>query len=127
MTKRITISLLGVILFTGCSHKLNFKSSFEKNTSINKEYEITGKLETYSEQGIFLRTLQNRVVLYINNKLVVKSPLNEDYSGRTELYYDSKPLILECGKDNIFSKPKCVVHLDGQNLGMLTFDFDFSR
>ena len=64
------------------------------------------------------------MALYINNKLVVKTVLNKDFSGRTELFYDSKLLILECGKDNIFARPKCIVQLNGENLGTLNFDYD---
>jgi len=125
--KNVAFLLLVMILFTGCSNKTNYKSDFRKNTTLNKEYQITGNIETYNETGFFRTTIQNRVILYINNKLVIKTPLNNDLSGRTELYYDSKPLTIECGKDNVFSQPKCIILLDGQNLGTLNFEYDFNR
>lgn len=106
---------------------MNYRSDFKDNSALEKKHEISGKIETFTQQGFFTSNRQNRVVLYIDNKLVVKSPLNDDLSGRTELYYNSKLLILECGKDNLFAKPKCIVEHGGQNLGTLTFDFDFNR
>ena len=72
-------------------------------------------------------TIHNIVILYINNKLFIKALLNNDYSGRTELYYESKPLIIECGKDNAFSYPKCIIFLDGENLGTVNFEYDYNR
>ncbi len=116
-----------ILFFAGCSSKMNFKSDFRKNNSLNNEYKITGNIERLVETGFFSATIKNVVSLYINNKLVIKTALNDDFSGRTELYFDSKPLIVECGKDNVFSQPKCIILLDGQNLGTLDFQFDFNR
>lgn len=122
------VLLICMILFiTGCSSKMNYKSDFRKNNSLSSEYKITGNIGRSVETGFFSSTIRNVVSLYINNKLVVKTALNDDFSGRTELYFDSKPLIIECGKDNIFSQPKCIILLDGQNLGILDFQFDFNR
>ncbi len=125
--KSIIVITLASVLLTGCTNKLNYKSEFKKNTSLNNEYKINGEIERFTQMGFFSTTIYNRVILYINNKLVIKTALNVDYSGRTELYYDSKPLIIECGKDNAFSQPKCIIYLDGQDLGTLNFEFDFNR
>ena len=124
MVKKLIVSIPMVLLLAGCSYKMNYKSDFKKNTSINEEYVITGNIENSIDQGAFSSTIRNKVILYINNKLVVKTALNKDFSGRTELFYDSKLLILECGKDNIFARPKCIVQLNGENLGTLNFDYD---
>jgi PBP1b-binding outer membrane lipoprotein LpoB len=124
MIKKLSVSMFVILLFGGCSYKMNYKSNFNKNTSINNEYVISGNIENSIDQGAFSSTIRNKVILYINNKLVVKTALNKDFSGRTELFYNSKLLILECGKDSIFSKPKCIIQLDGENLGTLNFDYN---
>ena len=124
MIKKLIVSVPMVLLLAGCSYKMHYKSDFKKNTSIKDEYVITGNIENSIDQGAFSSTIRNKVILYINNKLVVKTALNKDFSGRTELFYDSKLLILECGKDNIFARPKCIVQLNGENLGTLNFDYD---
>lgn len=93
----------------------------------NKNYKISGNIKIYSQQGFFRDTIHNIVILYINNKLFIKALLNNDYSGRTELYYESKPLIIECGKDNAFSYPKCIIFLDGENLVTLNCEYDYNR
>lgn len=125
--KNLVPILLVISLFTGCSYKTNYKSDFNNNSSLNKNYKINGNIENNIQRGFFRSTIHNRVVLYINNKLVIKTPLNDDYSGRTELYYESKPLIIECRKDNAFTQPKCIILLDGENLGTLNFEYDLKR
>ncbi len=92
--KKLVPILLVISLFTGCSYKTNYKSDFNNNSSLNKNYKINGNIENNIQQGFFRSIIHNRVVLYINNKLVIKTPLNDDYSGRTELYYESKPLLV---------------------------------
>ncbi|MBU3015654.1 hypothetical protein KO488_12865 [Poseidonibacter lekithochrous] len=113
------------LLFTACSSKLNYNSSFKKNVNLEEDYKISGNIELYRNVGFLTETVQNRVILYIDNKLIVKAPLNENFSGRIELFYNKKPLTIECGKDNLFSQPKCNVFLNNQNLGNLEFRPDY--
>lgn len=128
MNKLFLLSIVLLpLIFTGCALKSNYNSSFQKNNNLEKDFKITGTIENHMQQGFFRSTIYNRVVLYIDNKLVVKAPLNDDYTGRIELFYNEKILSIECGKDNMFAQPKCIIFLDNENLGKLEFRPDYMR
>lgn len=127
MFKIILLVGLSIFILTGCAIKSSYKSDFNRNQSLSKDYKISGDLERISDPGFFTTKLYAKVTLYINDKLVVRTALNSDFSGRTELMYDSKLLAMECGQDSAFTQPKCKIFLDGQNLGTLNFNYDFSR
>ena len=42
--KSIIVITLASVLLTGCTNKLNYKSEFKKNTSLNNEYKINGEI-----------------------------------------------------------------------------------
>jgi len=128
LNKLFLLSIVSLpLIFTGCALKSNYNSSFQKNNNLEKDYKIAGTIENHMQQGFFRSTIYNRVVLYIDNKLVVKAPLNDDYTGRIELFYKEKALSLECGKDSMFAQPKCIIFLNNENLGKLEFKPDYMR
>lgn len=119
------VTISAMLFFTGCSIKQNYNSKFDNNTNSKKEYNISGNLENFIDSGFFSSKSYIRIVIYIDNELIIKAPLNVDYSGNIELSYKDKPLTVECGKDNVFKHPSCIIFIGKEKAGQLNFKPDY--
>ncbi len=74
--------------------------------------------------GLLLNSsIKNVLTLYINDEIVLKGNLETDASGEFQSMYDGRKLSVECGKDTIFSKTTCLVHLGKKRMG----NFELNR
>ena len=108
------IALSMLIGFSGCAAKYQYHSVIlEKG---NSDYKINIKMEKR------FKTLNpkafNIITVYINNREVLKGPLDESGEGSLEGIFNNKKLELRCTKESIFDlSSKCIIHLGDIRLG----------
>lgn len=120
--KKTVVLLSSMLMLSGCASTQHFNADYDRNSRISDEYDISGSIEKHINPGFFSADIENDLVLYINDELVIKSPLHRDESGELQGIYQSKVVTLDCNKEHIFTTTKCVVHIDKKRIGKLTFE-----
>jgi len=105
---------LATIGMSGCATKYNFHSvQTERGSS---EYKVEIKMEKRFKT--LNPTPLNTISIYLNDKEVLKGPLDNTETGSLEGMFDNKRLEVECGRKGIFDiYSRCVVHLGNVRLG----------
>jgi len=104
-----------VLVMTGCVNKYNYRSNSMVDS--NQKYKIDIRVKKIIHQGFFSTDIKNRVILYINDEVVLKGNLERDESGELQGMYENQKLTLECSKDNIFTPLYCIVYLGNKKIG----------
>ena len=117
---RLPIAFAVAALVSGCASTMQFKSSYQETSQQNEYGEVYANLSHYHEVG-FDKNIKNQIEIFIDDELVAKAPLYEDYSGELYFFYHGMPVAVDCVRPHIFTTPECAVQVNGKRSGKLTF------
>lgn len=118
---RLVLALFAFVTISGCAATMHYKSDFQETARENEYGEIYANLFRYQETSFFSTTIENRIELFIDDQLIVKSPLYRDFSGELYFFYQGMPVVVDCLQPNFYTAPECSVQINGRRSGKLTF------
>ncbi|WP_417538685.1 hypothetical protein [Marinobacter sp.] len=118
---KLPLALTSAILLSGCASTMQYTSDYQNNNSSYEHGEVYASLTRTTDPGFFKTTIKNEIEIFIDDELVTKAPLYQDYSGELYFFYQGMPVEVNCVQPHIFTTPECSVQINGKRSGKLAF------
>ena len=119
---KLSLALAAIIGLSGCASTMQYTSDYQNNSSSQEYGAVYANLTRTTDPGFFKTTIKNEIEIFIDDQLVTKAPLYQDYSGELYFFYQGMPVEVDCVQPHIFTTPECAVQINGKRSGKLAFE-----